>query len=174
MIFVDLELACRNLRNWKILKSSGLSAIVHPACEQIMYHFHTKNSPDLKRTRRVDFEMNNTRRELLLLPLIVHNGYVLSIMQRFEICWNFENQWKSSSGGSERVIQQAGAWARFAARWPSAGVEGTRDGAARREGTCLAPRGFPNCIKSSHTTSVTTLKRLERPTIVLVASKHFW
>ena len=48
-----------------------------------------------------------------------------------------------------------------------------RRGAARREGTRKTPRGLSHCIKSSYTTSVTTLKRLEVSTIVLVVSKFF-
>ena len=46
----------------------------------------------------------------------------------------------------------------------------------RREarGTCLAPRGFSNCIKSSHTMLLTTLKRLEVTRTVLVRCENFW
>ena len=49
-----------------------------------------------------------------------------------------------------------------------------RGGAARREGSCSASRGFTNCIKSSHTTSLTTLKRLEVSKTVLVPTNNFW
>ena len=49
----------------------------------------------------------------------------------------------------------------------------TGRGAARREGTRATPRGLSHCIKSSYTTSVTTLNRLEVPTIVLTPSKIF-
>ena len=50
----------------------------------------------------------------------------------------------------------------------------SRKGAARREGSCLAPRGLHRYIKPSYTTSRMTLKRLEVSTIVLAPSKYFW
>ena len=46
--------------------------------------------------------------------------------------------------------------------------------AVRRVGTCAAPRGLPNCIKSSPTTSLTTLKRFEASGTVLVVSIIFF
>ena len=52
-------------------------------------------------------------------------------------------------------------------------IRGTWGGTARCERTCLAPRGLHKCIKSSPTTSVTTLERLEAPTTVLASSKFF-
>ena len=57
---------------------------------------------------------------------------------------------------------------------PGTGLGEAPRGAARREGTRSAPRGLSSCIKSSHTTLLTTLERLEVSTIVLVPSENFW
>ena len=46
-------------------------------------------------------------------------------------------------------------------------IQGHREALGGARGTFLAPRGLHNCIKSSPTTSVTILERLEVPTIVL-------
>ena len=52
----------------------------------------------------------------------------------------------------------------------------TGRGAARRdgEGSRATPRGLSHCIKSSYTTSVTTLKRLEMATKFFHPSGHFF